>query len=106
MATRLPDPQPAETLASRPGLIGSRPTTDTATGLAERQSKPNDVNYTDRLLVMRKLFGAGTPRGFADLVAALCHPFSGLWKVLQTHRTMLAYHPRKTDGISPIALPA
>ena len=50
MATRLPDPQPAETLASRPGLIGSRPTTDTATGLAERQSKPNDVQQVAPLL--------------------------------------------------------
>ena len=57
-------------------------------------------------LVMRKLFGAGTPRGFADLAAALCQAFSGLWTALRTNQTPLAYLPRKTDGISPIALPA
>lgn len=57
-------------------------------------------------LVMRKLFGAGTPRGFADLVAALCHAFPALWTTLQTDQTMPTYRPRKIDGISPITQPA
>ena len=57
-------------------------------------------------LVMRKLFGAGTPRGFADLVVALCQAFLGPWTARQTNQTMLACHARKTDGISLIALPA
>ena len=62
MATRLPDPQPAETLARRPSLIGPRPTTNTATSLAEAQSKPADVNYSDRLLERQPLCRVGMRR--------------------------------------------
>lgn len=33
-------------------------------------------------LVMRKHFGAGTPRGFADLLAALYHAISKPWSAI------------------------
>jgi len=56
-------------------------------------------------LVMRKLFGAGTPRGFADLLAALCHAIPKSWSAIQTYLTCFRDHSRKIDCIQPIAMP-
>lgn len=56
-------------------------------------------------LVMRKNFGAGTPRGFAGLLAALCHAISKPWNTIQTYLTCFRDHSRKIDCIQTIALP-
>jgi len=56
-------------------------------------------------LMMRKLFGAGTPRGFADLVAALCLAILGSWKAIQTNPTCFRDRSRRIGCIQPIALP-
>lgn len=64
------------------------------TGAMRRLHVRGDENITKRLLlqaaafnlslVMRKLFKAGTPRGYGDLVAALCRAISLSWTALST----------------------
>ena len=56
-------------------------------------------------LVMRKHFGAGTPRGFAGLLAALCHAITTSWSAIQTYSKCFSDHSRKIGRIRPIALP-
>ena len=40
-------------------------------------------------LVMRKQFKAGTPRGYGDLVAALCRAMSLVWTPIRAFQTIL-----------------
>jgi transposase len=85
------------------------------TGAMRRLHVRGDDNIRKRLLahaaafnfslVMRKLFGAGTPRGFSDLLAAICHALSMSWRAFQTYSTCCRDHSRKIDRLQPIALP-
>ena len=83
------------------------------TGGMRRLHVRGDANIRKRLLVqaaafnfslvMRKLFGAGTPRGFADLVAALCRVVSGSGIALKNYPTVFAGRFQKFARIQPIA---
>ena len=90
------------------------------TGAMRRLHVRGDANITKRLLlqaaafnfslVMRKLFGAGTPRGFASRWAALCHAFcrviSHSWTANTTFGTIFRRRADRIERIRPIALPA
>ena len=86
------------------------------TGAMRRLHVRGDANITKRLLlqaaafnlslVMRKLFKAGTPRGYGDLVAALCHAISLSWTVIRTSGMILLGRTVRREGIRPIVLPA
>ena len=86
------------------------------TGGLRRLYVQGDANITKRLLlqaaafnlslVMRKLFKAGTPRGYTDLVVALCRAFSGSWTAIKTYQRFFTCRRRRIDRIQPIALPA
>jgi transposase len=55
-------------------------------------------------LVLRKLFKAGTPRGFGGLAAALCCVFSSLWTLIKTNATLLVVPNDCIDRIQPIVV--
>jgi transposase len=86
------------------------------TGAMRRLHVRGDANITKRLLlqaaafnlslVMRKRFKAGTPRGYADLVAALCRAMALSWTAIRTSGTMLLGRIDRIERIRPIALPA
>ena len=86
------------------------------TGAMRRLQVRGDANITKRLLlqaaafnlslVMRKLLKAGTPRGYADLVAALCRAISLSWTAIRTSGAMLWGRFDRIERIRPIALPA
>lgn len=86
------------------------------TGAMRRLHVRGDANITKRLLlqaaafnlslVMRKLFKAGTPRGYGDLAAALCRAISLFWTPLRTSGTILWGRTRQIQRSRPIALSA
>jgi transposase len=86
------------------------------TGAMRRLHVRGDANITKRLLmqaaafnlslVMRKLFKAGTPRGYGDLVAALCRAISFSWAAIRTSATIFWSHTDRIERIRPIAIPA
>lgn len=79
------------------------------TGGLRRLTVRGAANITKRLLlqaaafnlslVMRKLFGAGTPRGFLERPAAVCRAVCGLWVIFSITPTNLS------DRLRTIALP-
>lgn len=83
------------------------------TGGMRRLHVRGDANIRKRLLVqaaafnfslvMRKLFNAGTPRGFADLMAALCCAFWSSAMAIKRYETIFARHVHKFQRIQPIA---
>ena len=86
------------------------------TGGMRRLHVRGDANITKRLLlqaaafnlslVMRKLFKAGTPRGYGDLVAALCRAISLSWTAIRTPETIRRDRIDRFERIAPIAIPA
>lgn len=84
------------------------------TGAMRRLHVRGEANITKRLLlqaaafnlslVMRKLFKAGTPRGFADLVAALCRAISFSWTAIRTMGTIFWGRTDRIQRIRPAAL--
>lgn len=86
------------------------------TGGMRRLHVRGDANITKRLLlqaaafnlslVMRKLFKAGTPRGYGDLVAAVYSALLTPWTKLKTAATTFSRHVFEIDRIRPIGLPA
>lgn len=86
------------------------------TGAMRRLHVRGDENITKRLLlqaaafnlslVMRKLFKAGTPKGYGDLVAALRRAISPSWTVIRTSGTIHWGHTDRSERIRPIAIPA
>lgn len=85
------------------------------TGGMRRLHVRGDANITKRLLlqaaafnlslVMRKLFKAGTPRGYGDLVAALCRAISSSWTAIWTSETVFWSPGYRIEQNRPIALP-
>jgi len=85
-------------------------------GAMRRLHVRGDENITKRLLlqaaafnlslVMRKLFQAGTPRGFGDLAAAFCRAISLSWTAMTTFETIFWRRADQIERIRPIALPA
>ena len=86
------------------------------TGAMRRLHVRGNANITKRLLlqaaafnlslVMRKLFKAGTPRGYGDLVAALCRAISLSWTAIRTSGTILWGRADRIERIRPIAFTA
>ena len=84
------------------------------TGGMRRLHVRGETNITKRLLiqaatfnlslVMRKLFKAGTPRGYADLVAALCRAISAIWTAIKISQTVSHDRPSKIGTIQQIAM--
>lgn len=85
------------------------------TGAMRRLHVRGDANITKRLLlqaaafnlslVMRKLFKAGTPRGYGDLVAALCCAISLSWTAIRTSGMTFWSHNLRIEQNRPIAMP-
>lgn len=86
------------------------------TGAMRRLHVRGDENITKRLLlqaaafnlslVMRKLFKAGTPRGYRDLVAALCRAISHSWRAMTTFGRIFWRRTEQIERIPQVAIPA
>jgi transposase len=84
------------------------------TGAMRRLHVRGDKNITKRLLlqaaafnlslVMRKLFKAGTPRGYGDLVAAVRRAISLHWTVIWNSGTILWGRTDRIERFRPIAI--
>lgn len=84
------------------------------TGGMRRLYVRGDANITKRLLlqaaafnlslVMRKLFTAGTPRGYADLAAALCRAISSCWTAMWSSETVFWSPGDRIEQTRPITL--